>query len=64
MLDASSSPETYRPVIAVLAFTGLRIQECLGLVWNDVNLEKGVPHARAQLTRATREVPARRWKRT
>jgi len=54
------TPETYRPVIATLCFTGLRIQEALGLTWGDVDFERAVIRVRSQLTRATREEPARR----
>jgi integrase len=40
----------YRPLIATLVFTGLRIQEALGLVWEDVDLEAGLIRIRFQLT--------------
>ena len=54
------TPETYRAVIATLCFTGLRIQEALGLTWGDVDFDGGVIRIRSQLTRATRAQPARR----
>jgi integrase len=31
--------DTYKPVISVLAFTGMRLQECLGLTWQDIDFE-------------------------
>lgn len=56
------TPPKYRPLIATLVYTGLRIQEALGLVWEDVDFEPGLIRVRFQLTRATREQPARRVK--
>jgi integrase len=56
------APETYRPVIATLVYTGLRIQEALGLVWADVDFDAGLIRVRHQVTRATRDEPARRVK--
>jgi integrase len=49
----------YRPLLATALYSGLRISELLGLVWDDVDLA-GVIHVRAQLSRAHRGVPARR----
>lgn len=54
------SPDGYRLLIATVLYTGLRISEALGLVWHDVDLEEGVIHVRAQLSRAHRSRPARR----
>jgi integrase len=54
------TPTNYRPIIATLALTGMRIQEALGLVWGDVDFENGVVRLRYQLTRATTSEPARR----
>lgn len=51
---------TYRAVISTLALTGLRIQEALGLTWEDVDFDAGLIRVRAQLTRATRDKPAER----
>lgn len=56
------TPPKYRPLIGTLVYTGLRIQEALGLVWEDVDFEAGVIRVRFQLTRATRAQPARRVK--
>jgi integrase len=39
---------TYRPVVSVLAWTGLRVSEALGLTWADVDLSAGVLHVTAQ----------------
>jgi integrase len=41
----------YRPLVATVAFTGLRISEALGLVWEDVDFEAGVIRVRKQLGR-------------
>jgi integrase len=56
----SNTPDTYRAVIATLAFTGMRLQEALGLVWEEVDFEAGIIRVTAQLTRATKTQPARR----
>lgn len=50
----------YRPLIATALYTGMRISELLGLIWADVELESGKITVRAQLSRAHRDVPARR----
>jgi integrase len=50
----------YRPLLATALYSGLRISEFLGLVWDDVDFAAGVIHVRAQLSRAHRGVPARR----
>jgi integrase len=49
-----------RLMIATVLYTGLRISEMLGLVWDDVDLAAGVIHVGAQLSRAHRGAPARR----
>jgi integrase len=49
-----------RLMIATVLYTGLRISEMLGLVWDDVDFAAGVIHVRAQLSRAHRGAPARR----
>ncbi len=43
---------TYQPALAVIAYTGLRASEALGLIWEDVDLDERVIHVRAQLERA------------
>jgi integrase len=47
-------------MLATVLYTGLRISELLGLVWDDVDLAAGVIHVRAQLSRSHRGAPARR----
>lgn len=47
-------------MIATALYSGLRISELLGLVWDDVDLPGGMLHVRAQLSRAHRGAPARR----
>jgi integrase len=50
----ASCAEQYRPLVATALFTGMRISELLGLVWEDVDLDAGVIHVRARLSRARR----------
>ena len=47
-------------MVEIVLYTGLRISEMLGLVWDDVDFDAGVIHVRAQLSRAHRGAPARR----
>jgi integrase len=47
-------------VVALLAYSGLRISEAIGLTWEEVGFDAGELHVRYQLSRATREKPARR----
>jgi integrase len=49
-----------RLMVATVLYTGLRISEMLGLVWDDVDFDAGVIRVRAQLSRAHRGAPARR----
>ena len=49
-----------RLMLATVLYTGLRISELLGLVWDDIDFAAGVIHVRAQLSRAHRGAPARR----
>ena len=49
----------YREVVTVLAFTGLRISEVLGLRWADVDFVDGELRVRAQLIPARKDRPAR-----
>jgi integrase len=49
-----------RLMIATVLYTGVRISEMLGLVWDDIDFEAGVIHVRAQLSRAHRDAPAQR----
>jgi len=41
----------YRPLFELLAYTGLRIGEALGLVWADVGFDAATLHVHRQLTR-------------
>jgi integrase len=47
---------SYRVLIALLAFSGLRLGEALGLVWDDVDFEQGFIHVRGQLSRKRERV--------
>jgi integrase len=58
LLDASLP--RYRPLIATAIYTGLRLNELLGLTWTDVNLQDGFIHVRYQLSRPTLDNPAHR----
>ena len=50
----------YQPLVATLAYSGLRISEALGLVWSDIDLQAGELHVRKQLSRASKDAPAKR----
>ncbi len=56
----AACPARDRLMVATVLYTGLRISEMLGLVWDDVDFAAGVIHVRAQLSRAHRGAPARR----
>ena len=56
----AASPPPGRLMVATALFSGLRISEMLGLTWDDIDLVRGVIHVRLQLSRAHREMPARR----
>jgi len=47
----AAAPTRYRPLIATVAFTGVRISEALGLVWGDVDFDAGLVRVRKQLDR-------------
>jgi integrase len=49
----------YRAVVTVLAYTGLRLSEALGLRWGDIDFVEGELHVRGQLQLARRDRPAR-----
>ena len=46
-------------LVALVAFSGLRQMEALGLRWRDVDLQDGYLHVRHQLSRGSAEKPAR-----
>jgi integrase len=58
LLDAC--PSRGRILVETALFSGLRISELLGLVWDDVDFHRGVIAVRFQLSRAHRDEPARR----
>jgi integrase len=49
----------YRAVVTVLAYTGLRLSEALGLRWGDIDFVEGELNVRGQLQPAKRDRPAR-----
>jgi integrase len=49
----------YRPAVTVLAFSGLRVSEALGLRWSDVDFVEGELRVRWQLLPAREDRPAR-----
>jgi integrase len=59
LLGASGASRD-RLMLATVLYTGLRISEMLGMVWDDIDFEAGVIHVRAQLSRARRGDPAQR----
>jgi integrase len=58
-LLAACAPR-YRLLIVTALYTGMRISELLALTWGDIDLDAGVIHVHAQLSRAHSGVPARR----
>ncbi len=50
----------YRTLVATALYTGMRLSELLGLRWDDVDLDRGLIHVRAQLSRAHAGAPAQR----
>lgn len=52
------APDGYEQMLAVLAYTGLRVGELLGLRWADVDLVDGEIRVTGQLREATRGRPA------
>lgn len=47
----------FRTLVAVGLFGGLRLAECLGLVWEDIDFERGFLRCRYQLDRQRQRVP-------
>lgn len=58
LLGACSSRD--RLMVSTVLYTGMRISEMLGLVWDDIDFAAGLVRVRAQLSRAHRGEPARR----
>ena len=50
----------YRPLIATALYTGMRLQELLGMTWADVDFDAGLIRVRFQLSRAKVGSPAKR----
>jgi integrase len=57
-LLAETTP-IYLPMVATKVFSGLRAMELLGLCWRCVDFDDGVIRVQHQLTRGTRQSPAR-----
>lgn len=53
-------PPNGRLLVTTALYSGLRISEMLGLIWGDVDFQRGVIAVRFQLSRAHRGEPARR----
>jgi integrase len=50
----------YRPLLTTALYTGMRLSELLGLSWQDIDFDRQVIYVRYQLSRPTRDKPARR----
>lgn len=53
-------PPSGRLLVTTALYSGLRISELLGLIWEDIDFPAGLIRVRAQLSRAHRGEPARR----
>jgi integrase len=51
---------TYRTLVATALYTGMRLSELLGMVWDDIDFGRACIHVRAQLSMAHTGSPARR----
>jgi len=51
---------SYRPLIATALYTGMRLSELTGLIWEEVDFEQGLIRVRYQLSRARKDSPAKR----
>jgi integrase len=58
LLDAC--PPRGRLLVTTALYSGLRISELLGLIWEDIDFAAGLIRVRAQLSRAHHDEPARR----
>jgi integrase len=48
---------TFRPLLTFLVFSGLRLGECLGLRWMDIDTDGGMMHVRNQLDQSRELAP-------
>ena len=53
----ANAGDTFRVLIALMLFSGVRLAEALGLTWADVDLKENWIHVRAQLDRKRQRVP-------
>ena len=51
---------SYRPLLATALYSGMRLNELLGLTWGEVDFEAELLHVRYQLSRPHLDAPARR----
>ena len=56
----AATSDTYRPIVATLASTGMRASEALGSTWEDIDLEAHEIRVRYQLSRPSRMKRAER----
>ena len=56
-LLVNHASDFWRPAVTLVAYTGLRLSEALGLRWAEVDLVDGELHVRRQLQRQRRERP-------
>jgi integrase len=49
----------YRPVVTMLAFSGLRISEACGLTWDCIDFVEQELHVRGQLSRPSKSAPSK-----
>lgn len=56
----AACPSRGRLIVTTALYSGLRISELLGLIWEDVDFAAGLIRVRAQLSRAHRGEPAHR----
>ena len=55
----SAAPTRYQPILGIAVLAGLRQQEVLGLRWFEVDFKHGAILVRQQLTRGSKDDPAR-----
>jgi integrase len=55
----AAAPVLYRPALTTKVFAGLRVMELLGLSWSCIDFDRGVISVRRQLTRGSKDSPAK-----